>query len=423
MTIHSEWPRVFKAIAPEAHSQKLTKIPAAVFIDGQIKLMKQNDTREWRDFFNQQFLWPIHRYLKDGVPCVILAFDNYNKVPKAKQMTQSKRNTRNGELPAFSAGSDLPSTLPELWGEYMRNRSFKRKVIYEVINQLVNTGKRMNDDQLIIVDYEDTLYHIHSPQYTKSIPIIRTNIHGEADIKAPDYCRYFSSILIDAIDGDYIPISLIAKELHPETNISIKRIKIKKEGDPKASKREYEYVNIDILYKRLRKHMNATIRMPDSHYHHEMRVLATLIGCTGSDFTQGMSRVTPGAIIKNFKKLWPHAVTAYRANDTSEPLDISLFTNGVLSRLYKYIFPKHTEGANGMRSVYNSIMESSLSTATKRKVPDDETSRSMTRNINWLVLYWQPTAITAPEPIQDKYGFIISNSATSTVDWAKKPRQ
>jgi hypothetical protein len=423
MTIHSEWLRVFKRLASTAHSDTAPQNATTVFIDGQIKLMKQQDTRDWISFYRQQFLWPIKRYFKNGAKCVILAFDNYNLVPRAKQMTQRMRNGKYDTSCAFGAGSDLPSVPPEDWSSYMRNRPFKKKVIYEVITHLTQSSRSMQEDQTLIIDYEDTLYHIHHTSKTSTIPVIRQKMHGEADVKFPDYCKYFKNVLIDAVDGDYVPIALIAREIDPEIRPVIRRIRVRTAETPThvgQTKREYEYLDINVLYKTLLRFLQTKVPIPDTHRGHEMRIFASLIGCCGSDFTQNMPRITPKTVIENISRAFPGAIMAYDPKNTVSPLDTACFTNKVVSRLYQCIFPKHTEGARGMRSTHCAIQLSTLSAGTKRKIADCDTIESLVRNVNWLLLYWQPRKLVAPDPIQAKYGFVFMTAGGGSVDWAKR---
>lgn len=89
MTIDSSWLSAFKEELPHAFTPKRGASVPAVFVDGQIKLMQapQTTPQTWDEFIYRQFT----RHLLDffgQCSVVILAFDNYEFVPRAKSMTQ-----------------------------------------------------------------------------------------------------------------------------------------------------------------------------------------------------------------------------------------------------------------------------------------------------------------------------------------------
>jgi hypothetical protein len=103
MTIDSSWLCAFKEDLPHAFTRKPPFQPSAVFVDGQIRLMQgpQREPQTWDDFIHRQFARHLLRFY-ETCDVVILAFDNYEHVPKAKCMTQvplaarSTPCTRNG---------------------------------------------------------------------------------------------------------------------------------------------------------------------------------------------------------------------------------------------------------------------------------------------------------------------------------------
>ena len=92
MTIDSGWVKLLKKNAPEAFSDALPEKPEVVFIDGQIKLMKGEHVRTWEAFLQSQFVNTIEHGFSLGARTVVLGFDDYQHVPRSKNMTQSKRN-------------------------------------------------------------------------------------------------------------------------------------------------------------------------------------------------------------------------------------------------------------------------------------------------------------------------------------------
>ena len=111
MGINSDWVKILKEECPDAFTPKCPTRPRAAFIDGQIQLQKSNAVNTWDQFVYCQFTCPIRRMFvrpripppvtaatctdarprpqKDhGVSVVVLAFDSYALVPRAKAATQ-----------------------------------------------------------------------------------------------------------------------------------------------------------------------------------------------------------------------------------------------------------------------------------------------------------------------------------------------
>jgi len=91
MTIDSSWLCAFKEDLPHAFTRKTPFQPTAVFVDGQIRLMQgpQHQPQTWDDFIHRQFARHLLKFY-ETCDVVILAFDNYEHVPKAKCMTQAR---------------------------------------------------------------------------------------------------------------------------------------------------------------------------------------------------------------------------------------------------------------------------------------------------------------------------------------------
>ena len=90
MTIDSSWIACFKEQCPRAFTSQPPFPPAAVFCDGQIRLMPSaiDTVMSWEDYIQIQFERHLTRHFRRGVSCVVLAFDDYRHVPQAKSMTQ-----------------------------------------------------------------------------------------------------------------------------------------------------------------------------------------------------------------------------------------------------------------------------------------------------------------------------------------------
>ena len=131
MTIDSSWIARLKEDAPHCFTKARPFAPACVFLDGQIKLMCPNSctTRTWDDYVRCQFERSIQHYLDAGAQCVVLAFDDYQRVPQAKSMTQTKRRKHVPTM-QFNERDELPPVVPngERWVQCIVNRVFKSKV-------------------------------------------------------------------------------------------------------------------------------------------------------------------------------------------------------------------------------------------------------------------------------------------------------
>ena len=286
MTIDSSWLHAFKEEAPHAFGARHPFAPRAIFVDGQIKLMQgfQREPLTWDQFIHRQFSRHLQRCF-DGCDVVILAFDNYEHVPKAKCMTQAKRRKHTPALP-FSEQSELPCMVPEgeQWTQCIANRTFKARVIDLVLlrlPQVLLTGGADHAKKRLIVDYGEPLLYQYSAEERRVVcaPFeAGMRALGEADIKFTRYADRFKKLMVDSIDGDSVPIALLhfEKRLRVQADppqISIYRMQLnapcasvgtKRRADEGQAaeagsvtlrqtaatkkKRVYEYVNIPALY-------------------------------------------------------------------------------------------------------------------------------------------------------------------------------
>ena len=154
MTIDSTWLCAFKEELPHAFTpKKATPVPA-IFVDGQIKLMQAPQTKPqtWDEFIYRQFTRHLCDFYAQS-KTIILAFDNYDHVPRAKCMTQAKRRKNIPPMP-FAAHAELPCMVPDgqLWMQCMANRTFKTRVIDLVLLRLPGMLLKDRPDRRLIVD-------------------------------------------------------------------------------------------------------------------------------------------------------------------------------------------------------------------------------------------------------------------------------
>jgi hypothetical protein len=90
MTIDSGWVRVFKEQSPRSFTNTCPFQPKVAYIDGMPLLMlSEGRVKQWGDFLRSNYARTIVRYFRLGCEAVVLAFDDYDHVPKAKSITQA----------------------------------------------------------------------------------------------------------------------------------------------------------------------------------------------------------------------------------------------------------------------------------------------------------------------------------------------
>ena len=151
MTIDAGWVKLLKKGAPHAFTARRPFAPAAVFIDGQIKLMKSDAIRTWETFLKYQFLTTIEHAFATGARTVVLGFDDYEFVPTAKSMTQRKRMSAVAAI-EFNLEQELPACIPECWPAAIKNRAFKSQVVGFVLRNL-RARFRDETERTLIIDY------------------------------------------------------------------------------------------------------------------------------------------------------------------------------------------------------------------------------------------------------------------------------
>lgn len=92
MTIDSGWVRVMKEEVPEAFRSSYPfkgGSPKVAYIDGMPLLMiSERNVQCWDDLLRNNFARHIQRYFRLGCRAVVLAFDDYDRVPMSKAITQ-----------------------------------------------------------------------------------------------------------------------------------------------------------------------------------------------------------------------------------------------------------------------------------------------------------------------------------------------
>ena len=432
MTIDSEWIVRLKEELPACFSPTPPFQPAAIFIDGQIRLMcaawDPDSCRTWEDYTRRQFTDPIKRYLaRSATRAVVLAFDDYDHVPKAKAMTQSSRRKHTPEI-AFDARDQLPPTLPtgERWAQCLMNRAFKAKVITLVIWALErDLPPLLRDGQELVVDYRG-----HPTVYKKDLePACLSYMPpmGESDVKFPRYLELYPSLQVDSIDGDSVPIALLAIEHLVSTRRDIPKLSVLrmqtrvlgKRAAPSQEKkktRTYEFLDASALYLGLTDHVfpmclgRKGVAVP-ALVGREMALLTALIALTGTDYTRALPNLGARSVYDMLHELVIASPLAWDPATPTPRLSPNAAADALVARIYRVKFARHLRAPhNALAPVLADILASKLGPATRRRMPTLDAVRCTIRNINWLLDYWSAAARneTYPDPLpaDASYGFV-----------------
>ena len=430
MTIDSTWLAAFKEDTPEAFTKHSPMRPDVVFVDGQIKLMQgsQGDPVTWDDYIYKQFVRHLKKFFEQA-KTVVLAFDNYAEVPRAKCMTQIKRRKAIPVIP-FTEHCDLPCMVPdrEHWSALISNRTFKARVIDLVILRLPGLLLMNHPDKVLIVDYiRPVKYQWVGDKVITRESLDHLAIMGEADVKFTRYADLYGKLLVDSIDGDSIPIALMHHEMCLERGVippvvSVYRMELNLDkGKPAADKdskkrakpddasttkkpRTYEYVNIPFLYRQLRdavEQSTGRARTTPGLENYQIRMLISLIALTGTDFSRGLPQLSGKTVFGYLPDLWGLLSMVY------DPASKSLATTEAADRLVAYIYylkyQKHCATKQGLSKILAELQKSKLADSTKLSLPSTERIMCTIQNVNWILAYW--TCEAYPDPIQPQYGF------------------
>ena len=366
MTIHTKWMEVMRREAASAFQDTIpggdTCRSQASFIDGQIKLMKADIIQTWAQFIYSQFTCVINRHFNEyGCRTVVLSFDDKRFVPQAKAITQLKRRA-GVELIEFGENDVLPNEIPG-WKEAIMNPHFKNKVIQLVCDSVPHLvrgfkGCRLIVDWQIIETYE---YDAEGLIIESSVIKEPASAIGESDIKFPYWMnRLQTPMLIEATDGDYIPISLGLKVTGINHPVAILKGKLKKvvvvgekekdddEDEDKSnnnntnsnSNNKYEFIDIDTLHSCFKTAFhNATRGRNDGGHCWEIKLFITLLGLCGTDFTRNLPLISP---VKIWECLPLVARTFAMEADNTMSIDQAQGKR-IVELLYSEVYPKHID--------------------------------------------------------------------------------
>lgn len=470
MTIDSSWIASFKEEAPDAFTHHIPFRPRAAFCDGQIRLMRgsSDGLLTWDDYIWQQFYFPVSKFYKThGVETVILAFDDYSRVPEAKCMTQLKRRRHIVKIECLER-EPLPPVCPcgARWEQSIANRTFKAKVIAQVIHVLPRLLK-LEPHQRLIIDYagSPTQYTPNGQGGYDEVQLSHLCPLGEADIKFPRYAEIYRDLLVDSVDGDSIPIALVHHEAtlrdltagsmssadlrdapprvciyRITTKLADEKAEVKlakeaarskpnaAEGETEATiakltRRTFEYVNIPLLYENLYTVCTQCLGRvrSGSHDGHMMRMLLALIGLTGTDFTRPMPQVSGKTVFAYLPDIYQSLMLAF---DTSTAqLDLQFAVNKLVAGIYTIKFSSHIKSPHPtLQCILDTLHASKLSQRTLTSLPSVAQVRCTVQNVNWVLNYWcdptrapSPTAVVGGAPV---FGYVKQKGLVTYADCA-----
>lgn len=344
-------------------------------------------------------------------------------------------------------------------------------------------------------------------QYMSNIPPM-----GECDVKFTRWARMLGDLIAHSVDGDFLPIALMEHErllnagksppsiaiFRMEYNMEKaesraqvnsskpkkrdregKQVSLKAVGGkilvldsggervsvagsgaagPKVNasssthrRRSMEYVSIPLLFHVMEQAMiqsGGRSSIPEAHSSNLMRILASLIALTGTDFTRKLPQITPRRVwdLVPVKTVWGALLESY--DPQTGQLKVDETCDKFVAALYALKFCNHVPppggaaGGSTLQSVIGAIRRSRLSDKTKSQIPDFARVEATVRNSNWVLRYWdciqpQPAAVPAaesetsaadsrevwdygrcfPDPVSQEFGFKASKNRKNAVQW------
>lgn len=472
MTIHPGWVEVMKRRVPHAFTKNLPFSPTVAYIDGMPLMMAGKHITKWDDLIRYNFCFPVKRFFKLGCETVVLAFDDYKYVPPSKSITQCNR-AKNKAPFEFNDRQHLETVMPSNYNDRLANRVYKRKVI-DLIAETIVDHLQLAAGQKLIIDYTECPVVFYIDICSKKVAHkFITNVPpcGECDIKFTRWGRMFGDIIAHSVDGDFIPIALMEYEkqvqlAHTKFNICIYRLEhtipeekgVKKgvkrphedsilnylipsmsvdkrknnstvdtgggniQKPLQKKKRTMEYVNIKVLYASMKEVLEGTNHGQPGLQH--MRILACMIGLTGTDFTRGIPLLGPKTVWEflvgknpaSNVALWGAAAQCY--DQCTGQFVPEKTCDDLVSQLYFNKFPKHTRAGQDMAETMRLLHRSSLAERSKSQLPSIERVLVTVRNINWLIQYWEcrqpslasPALPTNDDPVGDSEIWLYSSA-------------
>ena len=193
----------------------------------------------------------MRHFVEYGCTTVVLAFDDKRYVPKAKAITQLKRRAGVNIL-QFSETDVLPTDLPVEWKEAIMSPWFKHRVIELICTNMPRLVRPPKSGSKLVIDWETvTQYTYHDEgEPPTMIRMTSSSDIGEADLKFTRWMKILQCpMLIEATDGDYIPIAMGLKTAGFSCPVTILKAWNQEKG--------FEFINIDALLGFLSRKLNS----------------------------------------------------------------------------------------------------------------------------------------------------------------------
>jgi hypothetical protein len=344
-------------------------------------------------FLYSQFTSLINRHFRDyGCKTVVLAFDDRARVPRAKAITQDKRRA-GVQLIQFTELDTLPNDIPPVWKEAIMNQCFRNRVIELVCTNIPRLIDPPPAGCCLVVDWLDVREYRYTEAAEPIEALLTGDVYGdtpvgEADIKFAFWMRRLQCpMLIEATDGDYIPIALGLKVCQVQAPVWILKSWKADTG--------YEYIDVEGLHNFLCRKFQRASRGRQCCEWWEIKLFITLLGLSGTDFTRNLPLVSP-------QRMWDNLPLIVQAFDMETEITVNLDQcKRVVELLYAEAFPKHID-VFSRRSVWQQAQASKLGARTKGQIPTDRRILCTLRNLNFLMSYWLRSC--APQATEE-YGF------------------
>lgn len=327
----------------------------AVFIDCMQSLFSSKTFRgTLREFIEEYFM----RKIREGFATaknVILAFDEPMFVSPFKCMEQRKRTQGARGSLSHDGRLSLYENVPEDHIALLKNRTYKINFVASVlavIPGVIRAEGLLRDGRELIVDhYGMRGYTMHGKEEYDEVPT------GESDLKIERVVNRYGTTLFISTDSDLIFVGLIdherslyadrVEDMHgvvtDPAEIFIRRGCVSVNDTDKD--RQYDFVNITVLYQEMSQYMGRMCREMDTvtyrqYVPHVAKIMSIFSGMLGTDFTQslpgfGGPRLMQHAFDFNSaaSRLTFQAFLAAFDVRTST-LDPVKFSNGFVARIY-----------------------------------------------------------------------------------------
>lgn len=404
MTIERQWIEIMKMEVPEAFTDEMPFEAEVGFIDAQIKLMAMPHEATWEVFLAKQFLLPVNQMFASGARTVILAFDDYQYVPRAKAITQAKRRAHLVPYD-FTENQDIPEAPPLPWDAAMANRAFKAKVVAFIIEKLPMLLYDIPRGKELIIDWRGpTLQHWVQEQGGLRLTEEPRMQEGEADLKFLKWCRLLSvPIAAEAIDGDFVPIAMASGCEH----VAVQRYRI---GGGHAM----EWVDAGLLREGMRRAIAGRPGVLVQWDGWELHCLLALIAMTGTDYSRGIPNVGPKKVWGMLNHLLPVLTKECFRTEEGKPFMLPEVTARLIfAAIYTNAYRTHVRnGSQNFASVMAVLSASRLSQRTKASLPSLQRAICTVKNANFILDYWTGQD---PNSMDPGFGF---REHDGVVEWA-----